>query len=94
MAEFITEIVGGESYLYYPLGDYIVRAMGVCGGRPTFKYTRIEITGTIERLAAGESLDAIVEGYGGRVSREAILEAVRVVTTQFLTTLPELEPVG
>jgi uncharacterized protein (DUF433 family) len=94
MAELITEMVGGEPYLYYPLGDYIVRAMGVCGGRPTFKYTRIEITGTIERLAAGESLDAIVEGYGGRVSREAILEAVRVVTTQFLTTLPELEPVG
>jgi uncharacterized protein (DUF433 family) len=94
MAELITEMVGGESYLYYPLGDYIVRAMGVCGGRPTFKYTRIAITGTIERLAAGESLDAIVEGYGGRVSREAILEAVRVVTTQFLTTLPELEPVG
>ena len=94
MAELITEIVGGEPYLYYPLGDYIVRAMGGCGGRPTFKYTRIEITGTIERLAAGESLEAIVEGYGGRVSREAILEAVRVVTTQFLITLPELEPVG
>lgn len=94
MAELITEMVGGEPYSYYPLGDYIVRAMGVCGGRPTFKYTRIEITGTIERLAAGESLDAIVEGYGGRVSREATLEAVRVVTTQFLTTLPELEPVG
>ena len=94
MAELITEMVGGEPYLYYPLGDYIVRAMGVCGGRPTFKYTRIEITGTMERLAAGESLDAIVEGYGGRVSREAILEAVRVVTTQFLTTLPEFEPVG
>jgi uncharacterized protein (DUF433 family) len=94
MAELITEMVGGEPYSYYPLGDYIVRAMGVWGGRPTFKYTRIEITGTIERLAGGESLDAIVEGYGGRVSRKAILEAVRVVTTQFLTTLPELEPVG
>src|SRR5712692_6561366 len=73
---------------------YVVRALGVCGGRPTFKYTRIEITGTMERLAAGESLDAMVEGYGGRVSRKAILEAVSVVTTQFLTTLPELEPVG
>ncbi len=94
MAERITEMVGGEPYPYYPLGDYVVRAMGVCGGRPTFKYTRIEITGTMERLAAGESLEAIVEGYGGRVSRKAILEAVSVVTTQFLTTLPELEPVG
>jgi len=94
MTERITEMVGGEPYPYYPLGDYVVRAMGVCGGRPTFKYTRIEITGTMERLAAGESLEALVEGYGGRVSREAILEAVRVVTTQFLTTLPALEPVG
>jgi uncharacterized protein (DUF433 family) len=82
MAERIIEMVGGELYQYYPLGDYIVRAVGVCGGRPTFKYTRIEITGTLERLAAGESLEAIVEGYRGRVSREAMLEAVRLVTTQ------------
>ena len=55
MAKLVTEIVGGESYQYYPLGAYVVRVVGVCGGRPTFKYTRIEITGTLERLAAGES---------------------------------------
>jgi uncharacterized protein (DUF433 family) len=41
--------------------------------------------------AAGESLDEIVAGYQGRVSREAILEASRIVTAQFLDTLPELE---
>ena len=35
-----TEIVGGESYEYYPLGKYIVATPGGCGGRPTFKYTR------------------------------------------------------
>jgi len=90
MAQLVTETIGGEFYQYYPLGEYVVRAIGVCGGRPTFKYTRIEITGTLERLAAGESVDAIVEGYGGRVSREAILEATRIVTAQFLNTLPEL----
>jgi uncharacterized protein (DUF433 family) len=44
----------------------------------------------LERLAAGESLDDIVAGYRGRVSREAILEAGRIVTKRFLTTLPEL----
>jgi uncharacterized protein (DUF433 family) len=65
-------------------------AIGVCGGRPTFKYTRIEVTGTLERLAAGESLDDIVRGYGGRVSVEAILEACHIITEQFLDTLPEL----
>ncbi|HXG21675.1 MAG TPA: DUF433 domain-containing protein [Methylomirabilota bacterium] len=93
MATLITEIVNGEPYHYYPLGDYVVRAIGVCGGRPTFKYTRIEIAGALERLAAGESIDAIVKGYRGRVSRAAIMEAVRLVTAEFLKTLPELEPV-
>jgi len=88
--KLVTEMAGGEPYQYYPLGKYVVRAIGVCGGRPTFKYTRIEVTGTLERLAAGESMDEIVAGYRGRVSREAILEAGRIVTKQFLATLPEL----
>ena len=92
MTELITEVVNGESYQYYPLGEHVVRAVGVCGGRPTFKYTRIEITGTLDRLAAGESLDAIVAGYRGRVSREAVMEAIQIVTDGFLKTLPTLEP--
>jgi uncharacterized protein (DUF433 family) len=92
MAELVTETVGGELYQYYPLGEHVVRAVGVCGGRPTFKYTRVEITGTLERLAAGELIDDIVTGYRGRVSHVAIQEAVRLMTTQFLRTLPALEP--
>jgi uncharacterized protein (DUF433 family) len=91
MSELITEIVGGEPYQYYPLGEHVVRAIGVCGGRPTFKYTRIEITGTLERLAAGENIDEIVVGYRDRITQAAIIEAVRLVTNQFLKTLPELE---
>src|SRR5438876_6696651 len=88
----VSEILDGEPYEYYPLGDYVVRAVGVCGGRPTFKYTRIEITGTLERLASGKSIDEIVEGYRGRVPREAVVEALRLVMAQFVKTLPELEP--
>jgi uncharacterized protein (DUF433 family) len=57
MKRLMTEVVGGELYQYYPLGKHVVRALGVSGGRPTFKYTRIEITGTLERLAAGEDID-------------------------------------
>jgi len=92
MTEPMTEVVNGELYQYYPLGKHVVRAVGVCSGRPTFKYTRIEITGTFDRLAAGESLDTIVAGYRGRVSREAVIEAVQIVTDRFLKTLPALEP--
>ena len=65
-----------------------------CGRRPTFKYTHIEITRTLERLAAGEHLEDIVQGYRGRVSRQAIVEVVQLVTEQFLKTLPELDPAG
>ena len=92
MKRLMTEVVGGEPYQYYPLGKHVVRALGVSGGRPTFKYTRIEITGTLERLAAGEDIDAIVAGYRGKVSRAAILEAARLVTKHFVKTLPHLEP--
>jgi len=92
MTELMMEVVNGEPYQYYPLGEYVVRAVGICGGRPTFKYTRIEITGTLDRLAAGQSLDTIVAGYRGRISREAVMEAVQIVTDGFLKTLPALEP--
>ena len=83
MPELVTETVGGEPYAYYPLGQYVVRAPGVCGGRPTFKYTRIEVTGVLERLAAGESTDAIVAGFDDKVPRAALLEAMHIVTTMY-----------
>jgi len=86
----VAEKVGEELYQYYPLGKHVVRAIGVCGGRPTFIYTRIEIIGTLDRLAAGESLDEIVAGYQGRVTREAIVEASRIVADLFMDNLPEL----
>ena len=92
MEQLVTEIIGGEVYRYYPLGDYVVRAPEVCGGRPTFKYTRIEIAGTLERLASGESVKQLVRGYQGRVTAAAIAEAVNLVTTGYINSLPELRP--
>lgn len=91
MPGLITETVGGEVYAYYPLGSHIVRAPGVCGGRPTFKYTRIEITGTLDRLAAGEHIEDVIAGYRGRVSKDAVVEALRLIGAQFVATLPRLE---
>ncbi len=79
----VQEIVGGEAYKFEPLGKYVVRAVGVCGGRPTFKYTRVEVEGILDRLAAGESVGSIVAGFGGRISREAVLEAVRISDNVF-----------
>ncbi len=92
MPDLMTEVIGGEVYRYYPLGDHVVRAIDVCAGRPTFKYTHIEVAGTLDRLAAGESVDEIVAGYRGRVSREAVVEAIRLMMACFMEALPDLEP--
>ena len=35
--KLVTEIVGGEPYEFYSLGEYVVGAPGVSGGEPTFK---------------------------------------------------------
>ena len=77
MSELVHEVVNGEVYRYHPLSEHVVRASGVCGGRPTFKYTRIEVAGVLDRLAAGEPLDDVIRGYRGRVSHEAVMEARR-----------------
>lgn len=65
----------GQVYAYVPLGQHVVSAPGVCGGRPTFKYTRIEVTGVLEWLSAGNALEQLLAGYQGRVSLEALQEA-------------------
>lgn len=85
-----TEIVGGEPYEFVPLGDYVVRAVGVCRGRPTFKYTRVEIAGVLDRIADGESVDEIARGFDGYVSREAIAEAVQIANRLFAASYPAM----
>ncbi len=88
MSEFITETMDNRPYRYTPLGKYIVRAPGVCSGRPTFKYTRIEVGGALDRLAAGETMDEIIAGYQGKVSREALLEAIQLHEQADARSLP------
>jgi uncharacterized protein (DUF433 family) len=79
--KLIHEVVGGEPYVSYPLGAYIVAAPGICGGRPTFKYTRIEVEVVLDLLAAGESLERLVDNFQGRVPREAIAETLRLAAS-------------
>lgn len=77
--ELVREIIGGVAYDYYPLGEYIVIAPGVCGGRPTFKYTRLEVSVILSLLSEGRSIDeAAAEYEESRVSTEAVREAIRL----------------
>ena len=81
--QLVREMVGGEWYEYIPLGKFIVSAPGVCRGRPTFKYTRIEVAGVLERLAVGHDIEALIVDSRGRLSREAIAEAATLAAKAF-----------
>jgi uncharacterized protein (DUF433 family) len=76
--KLVREVIGGEPYSYRPLGKHVVAAPGICGGRPTFKYTRVEVKVVLDLLAAGVSLEQLVENFQGRVSRKAIEEALKI----------------
>ena len=75
----VCEIVGGEPYEYYPLGRHIVVAPGVCGGRPTFKYTRIDVRHALSLLAAGRTVERVAHGYQLPVA--AIQEALALAVS-------------
>jgi len=79
--ELSREVVGGEPYEYYALGKFIVSAPGVCGGRPTFKYTRIEVEVLLDLLATGVPLEKLLENLRGRVNREAVEEALKLAAS-------------
>ncbi len=88
----VIEMVGGEPYEFVSLGQHIVRAVGVCGGRPTVKYTRIELSHLLDRIAQGDSIEEIVGDYRGRVSREAVAEAIEITNRFFAASLSPLIP--
>ncbi len=75
-SELVTEIIGGEEYRYYPLGEYIVAAPGVCGGRPTIKGRRLDVRHVIGSLKAGDSPQRVAEGY--KIPLAAVEEAIKL----------------
>jgi len=81
IGELVCEIVGGEPYGYYPLGEYVVAAPGVCGGRPTFKYTRIDVRHALSLLSGGRTLEEVAQSY--RVPVAAIQEALDLAVEVF-----------
>lgn len=87
------ELFGGEIYEYYPLGQYIVAAPGVCGGRPTFKYTRLEVSVILAQLSTGRSIEDLVDAYKeSDLTVEAVREAIFLASQALVNTsnAPEL----
>jgi uncharacterized protein (DUF433 family) len=62
-------------------GRYIVVAPGVCGGRPTFKYTRIDVRHALSLLATGRTVDQVAHAYA--IPAEAVQEALELAARVF-----------
>jgi uncharacterized protein (DUF433 family) len=75
-SKLVREIYGGEVYEYYPLGEHIVAARGVCGGRPTIKYRRLDARHIIGMLKRGDSPQQISRNY--RIPEAAVKEAIKL----------------
>ena len=66
------------------LGQYIVADPAVCHGQLTFKGTRILVSDMLYLLAKGWDWDRISAAYDGRLSREAIAEAIELARESLL----------
>lgn len=62
------------------LGQYIVADPEICHGQLTFTGTRIMVKSILEMLAKGWEWDRIVAAYDGRISHDAIAEAVKLAS--------------
>lgn len=77
--QLVREMYGGEPYEHYPLGKYVVSAPGICGGRPTFKYTRLEVSTILALIASGETVEQVVHAYSlSHLTPEAMQEAIHL----------------
>ena len=75
-AAVIVEEVEGEPYEYLPLGKYVVAARGVCGGRPTIKYHRLDARWILAFFNRGESAELLAREY--KIPVAAVKEVVKL----------------
>jgi len=58
------------------INQYIVADPDICGGKPTFRGTRVMVWQVLEMLAAGETVEQILEDFPS-ITREHIAAALR-----------------
>ena len=74
--ELVTEDLNGTPYQYYPLGQYVVAAPGVCGGRPTIKGQRLDARHIMGYLRTGDTAEQLAQDF--KLSLEAIQEVIQL----------------
>ncbi|HEV8713801.1 MAG TPA: DUF433 domain-containing protein [Candidatus Binatia bacterium] len=74
------------------LGHYIVADPQICHGQLTFKGTRIMVKSVLYYVTQGKDWDWISQAYLGKVSRDAIAEAVSLASAALLEKVGERRP--
>ncbi|MFZ4660604.1 MAG: DUF433 domain-containing protein [Caldilineaceae bacterium] len=65
------------------IGRYIITDPEICHGKPTFRGTRIMVWQVLEQVARGMAWETIEEEWRGKVTRQAIAEAVQLASQAF-----------
>src|SRR4051794_17000147 len=73
------------------VASYIIADPEICGGQPTFRGTRIMVWQVLSMIAAGMDWEAISQEWRGKVSPEAIAEAVQLARRVFVEQAPSYE---
>jgi uncharacterized protein (DUF433 family) len=62
-------------------GRYVVSDPEICHGKPTFRGTRILVADMLEQVAERLAWETIIEEWRGRITDEAIAEAINLSWT-------------
>lgn len=62
------------------LGEFIVSDPEICHGKLTFRGTRIMVKSVLFFVSQGKDWDWISKEYFGKVSRDAVAEAVKLAS--------------
>ena len=65
------------------LGKYIVADSGICHGKPTFKGSRVMVWQVLDMVRRGLAWDEISRQWRGKVTGEAIAEALELAKGVF-----------
>ena len=78
--------IRGRGYVWHVSSDWIEIHPDVCNGRPVLRGTRIAVQSLLEMLAAGDSVDDVLEAFP-TLHREQVLacfdHAARLMGNQY-----------
>lgn len=70
--------------------SHIVADAQICHGQLTFRGTRILVADVLEQVSQGMDWQAISEAWRGKVSPDAVAEAVRLANHTFTRHMDEI----